>query len=74
MDYITGFTHEKTPQNNFSFQNFSVEIVIYDAYFSIEFNLKSWFQYFLTSEKIPQINFSHHKFNLENSYSNILHT
>ena len=25
MDFFTGFTQEKTPQNNFSSQNFSVE-------------------------------------------------
>ena len=25
MDFFTRFTHEKTPQNNFSSQNFSVE-------------------------------------------------
>ena len=55
VDYIAGFTHEKTPQNNFSFQNFSVEIVIFCT------EKKSCFVVFFhewNEWKNPQFNFS----------------
>ena len=60
VDFFTRFTHEKTPQNNFSHQNFSVEIVIF---YTVTRKVVCE-----TSEKNPQINFSSQNLSLEHNF------